>query len=94
MQNTVCKSCGDDILHLCTMQRVSDAFQGVAAPLTLVLMVDILTSTIYLAIEAFNCQALAALIFLAIAIVIMLLWTFQTGGAAPPSFLLVVQRNQ
>ena len=67
---------GDDILHFCTIQGVSDAFQGVAAPLTLVLMVDILTSTIYLAIEAFNGQALAALIFLAIAVIIMLLWTF------------------
>ena len=39
-------------------------------------MVDVLTSTIYLAVEAFNGSVLAALLFLAIAIIIMLLWTF------------------
>ena len=68
--------CGDNLLHFCTIQGISDAFQGVAAPLTLVLMVDVLTTTIYLAIGAFNGSALAAVIFLMIAITIMILWTF------------------
>ena len=65
--------CGDNLLHLCTIQGISDAFQGMAAPLTLVLLVDVLTTTIYLAIGAFNGSALAALM---IAITIMILWTF------------------
>ena len=68
--------CGDNPFHLCTTQGISDAFQGVAAPLTLVLMVDVLTTTIYLAIGAFNGPAIAAIIFLMIAITIMILWTF------------------
>ena len=58
------------------MQGISDAFQGVAAPLTLVLMVDVLTTTIYLGIGTFDGEVIAALIFLAIAITIMMLWTF------------------
>ena len=68
--------CGDNLFHFCTTQGISDAFQGVAAPLTLVLMVDVLTTTIYLAIGAFNGSAIAAIIFLMIAITIMILWTF------------------
>ena len=56
------------------MQGVSDAFQGVAAPLTLVLMVDVLTTAIYLGIKAFNGPWLAALSFMIIAIIIMTLW--------------------
>ena len=56
------------------MQGVSDAFQGVAAPLTLVLMVDVLTTAIYLGIKAFNGPWLAALFFMIIAIIIMTLW--------------------
>ena len=47
-----------------------------AAPLTLVLMVDVLTTTIYLGIRSFDGEVIAALIFLAIAITIMMLWTF------------------
>ena len=50
--------------------------QGVAAPLTLVLMIDVLTTTMYLGISAFEGKVLAALLFLAIAIIIMILWTF------------------
>ena len=68
--------CGGNLFHLCTTQGISDAFQGVAAPLTLVLMVDVLPTTIYLAIGAFNGSAIAAIIFLMIAITIMILWTF------------------
>ena len=64
------------IFCIFAIQGVSDAFQGVAAPLTLVLMVDVLTTTIYLGIGAFGGKVIAALIFLAIAITIMLLWTF------------------
>ena len=76
---------GDDILHFCYSQGVSDAFQGVAAPLTLVLLIDVLTTTIHLAITAFiKGAALVALIliitYLVIAIIIMISWTFCAVG--------------
>jgi len=58
------------------LQGVSDAFQGVAAPLTLVLMVDVLTSTIFLGLRAFNGPVLIALGFLVVAVIIMVVWTF------------------
>ena len=60
---------------LCYIQGVSDAFQGVAAPLTLVLMVDVLTTAIYLGVKAFNGPWIASLIFLIIAVFIMILWS-------------------
>ena len=74
LQHACC--CDDIIFHFCTIQGVSDAFQGVAAPLTLVLMIDVLTTTIYLAIRSFDGPILAAIFFLAIAIITMILWTF------------------
>ena len=46
------------------MQGVSDAFDGVDAPLTLVLMVDVLTTAMYLGIRVFNGPVLAALLIL------------------------------
>ena len=46
-----------------------------AAPLTLVLMVDVLTTAIYLGIKAFNGPWLAALSFMIVAITIMILWS-------------------
>ena len=56
-----------------------------AAPLSLVLMIDILTTTIHLGITAFfKCSALIALLliisYLAIAIIIMISWTFCAMG--------------
>jgi len=60
--------CHDDVLHFCAIQGVADAFEGVAAPLTLVLTVDVLTTI--------NVKRIAALIFLLIAIIIMILWAF------------------
>ena len=62
------------------MQGVSDAFDGVDAPLTVVLMVDVMTTAIYLGIRAFNGPLLAALLILATAIAIMILWTFYSVG--------------
>ena len=58
------------------MQGISDAFQGVGAPLTLVLMVDVLTSTIFLGLRAFGGPVLIALGLLVVAVIIMVLWTF------------------
>ena len=43
-------------------------------------MVDVLTTAIYLGIRAFNGPVLAALLLLAIAIAIMILWTFYSVG--------------
>ena len=68
--------CHDDVSHFCAIQGVADAFEGVAAPLTLVLTVDVLTTTIYLAIGVFNGKWTVAFIFLSIAIIIMILWAF------------------
>ena len=73
------------IFCIFAIQGVSDAFQGVAAPLTLVLLIDVLTTTINLGITAFvKGQALVALIliilYLAIAIIIMISWTFCAVG--------------
>ena len=50
-----------------------------AAPLTLVLMVDVLTTAIYLGIAAFNGPWLAALFFLIIAVIVMTLWSLCAG---------------
>ena len=46
-----------------------------AAPLTLVLMVDVLATDIYLGLRVFNGPVLVALGFLVVAVVVMLLWT-------------------
>ena len=66
----------DGVLHF--LQGVSDAFDAVDAPLTLVLMIDVFTTAVYLGISAFNGPVLAALLIVAASIGLMVLWTISS----------------